>query len=278
VDRKYILPCAGYDRPGGHISRAAAEELMKLRDDIIVGSIGALYKERPGEMREFRTSDIICLDGCGTQCASELVQARGRSDACVFSIPEVVGTIESFEEKVKQVVDKISENLEITEEKAAPKTVTAEFATIDYLNEKIDKFTLRVAKFHKYSDNDFWVRIEGPLVRIGVSDLLQQMMSDVYFVELAEQGTHVEMFDDAGVMESTKILVEVIVPVSGTIVNVNKSLEDSPELINESPYERGWLYLIKPDDITELELLKDAPDYLKSAIQKANEEIGKKVI
>jgi len=57
VGRKYVLPCAGYDRPGGNVSRAAAEELARFREDVIIGSMGALYKERPGEMRDFRTSD-----------------------------------------------------------------------------------------------------------------------------------------------------------------------------------------------------------------------------
>jgi glycine cleavage system H protein len=102
-------------------------------------------------------------------------------------------------------------------------------------------------------------------------------MSDVYFVELAEPGTHVEMFDDAGAMESIKILVEIIVPLSGTIVEANGLLEDSPEFVNESPYDQGWLYLIEPDDLTELELLRDAGDYMSRALVEAKKEIGKKV-
>ena len=91
VVRKYILPCAGYDRPGGEVSRAAAEQLAAAREDIIIGSIGALFNERPGEMRYFRTSDIYCLDGCGTDCASELVHTRGRENVTIFSISEIVG-------------------------------------------------------------------------------------------------------------------------------------------------------------------------------------------
>jgi glycine cleavage system H protein len=275
--RKYILPCAGYDRPGGEVSRAAAEKLAKDRDDVVIGSMGALFKERPGEMRHYRTSDVFCLNGCGTNCASELVHARGRDDVASLSIPEIAGSIEDFNEKVKHLVQIVTEELGKATLKALSAAIEEPARVIEYIEEKFDKFTLRVAKGLKYSDNDFWVRVEGDYIRIGASDFLQQMMSDVYYVELGEPGTHVDMFDDAGAMESTKILVEIIVPVSGTIVESNVLLEDSPEFINESPYDRGWFYLIEPDDIDELEMLRDASDYMAHALAKAKEEIGKKV-
>ncbi|MFW9968275.1 MAG: putative zinc-binding protein [Candidatus Thorarchaeota archaeon] len=275
--RKYVIPCAGYDRPGGRVSRSVAEKLAEDRDDVVIGSMGALFKERPGEMRDLRTSDVFCLDGCGTNCASELASARGRDDISGFSIPEIAGSIEDFEEKVKHLVNVMTEELDRTTTKTLSTTTEEASRKIEYIEERFDKFTLSVAKGLKYSDNDFWVWVEGENVRVGASDFLQQMVSDVYFVELAEPGTHVNMFDDAGAMESTKILVEIIVPVSGTIVESNLSLEDCPELINESPYDKGWLYIISPDDIDELELLRDASDYMVHALAKAQEEIGKKV-
>ena len=253
VVKKYILPCAGYDRPGGEVSRAIAEQLARDRDDVVIGSMGALYKERPGEMRDFSASEVICLDGCGTRCASELAIARGRDDGAVVSIPEVAGSSDDFEQKVRHVLDAMSKHLEKRKAKVSPSAKEISSHPPEYLEEKFDKFTLRIAKGMSYSDNDFWVRIEGDNVRIGASDFLQQMISDVYYVDLVEPGHHVDMFDDAGKMESTKILVEIIVPLSGTIIEVNSSLENSPELINESPYDKGWLYVIRPDDIDELE-------------------------
>lgn len=277
MTRKYIIPCAGYDRPGGEVTRAVAERLAKNHDDVVIGSMGALFTERPGEMRDYRTSEIICLDGCGTNCASEIALARGREDIVVISIPETVGSAESFEEKVKLAVEAIEDEFEKMVTKEPEIALEEPSQEIEYLEEKFDKFTLQVAKGFKYSDNDFWVRIEGEHARIGVSDYLQQKMSDVYFVELAEPGTHVEMFEDAGAMESIKILVEIIVPLSGTIVEANGLLEDSPEFVNESPYDQGWLYLIEPDDLTELELLRDAADYMSRALVEAKKEIGKKV-
>ncbi|MGY5853543.1 MAG: putative zinc-binding protein [Candidatus Thorarchaeota archaeon] len=275
--RKYIIPCAGYDRPGGKVSRAVAEKLAEDREDVVIGSMGALFKERPGEMRDYRTSEIICLDGCGTKCSSELALTRGRDDIAVLSVPDIVGSVEDFDEKVKQMVDVVTSELNKRTPKTSSTVVKEPTREIAYLEEKFDKFTLRVAEGLKYSDNDFWVWDEGDYVRVGVSDFLQQMMSDVYFVELVEPGTHVDIFDDAGAMESTKIMVEIIVPLSGTIIESNSTLEDSPEFINESPYDRGWLYRIRPDDIDELELLRDASDYMAHALTKAKEEIGKKV-
>ncbi|MHA1780061.1 MAG: glycine cleavage system protein H [Candidatus Thorarchaeota archaeon] len=280
MTRTYILPCAGYDRPGGKISRAAAEKISSDHNDVVIGSMGALFKERPGEMRDYRTSVVLCLDGCGTNCASELARSRGRDDIVSVSIPDAVGSIEDFDETIQQLVRVVDDELirlERNDHKGSPNINEGQSHPIEYLEEKFDKFTIRVAKGMKYSDNDFWVRVEGENVRIGVSDFLQQMMSDVYYVELAGVGTHVAMFDDAGMMESTKVLVEIIVPVSGTIIESNVSLEDSPEKINESPYDKGWLYLLRPDDLTELELLRDAADYLAYVLAKGKEEIGKKV-
>ncbi|MFW9954656.1 MAG: putative zinc-binding protein [Candidatus Thorarchaeota archaeon] len=278
MGRKYILPCAGYDRPGGELSRVLAERIVKTSNDVVIGSMGALFSERPGEMRDYRTSDIICLNGCSTNCASELARQRGKNDLTIISIPEISDPLEAFEEKVKRLAETVEEIMERMSSKATTEITVDSSSAFEYFEEKFDKFVLRVAKNHKYSDNDFWVRVEGESVRIGASDFLQQMMSDVYFVDLAEPGTHVDMFDDAGAMESTKILVEIIVPVSGTIVESNESLVDSPELINESPYDRGWLYLLKPDDLDELEILRDSQDYMTYALDKARTEIGKKVV
>jgi len=277
VVRKYILPCAGYDRPGGKVTRDVAEQISKNHDDVIIGSMGALFSERPGEMRDFRTSEVYCLDGCGTNCASDLALARGRDDITSLSIPDIAGSVKDFDEKVDLVIEKLETEMNKESSKVSITAAVDSLRAIEFIEEKFDKFTLKVAKGLKYSDNDFWVRVEETHVRIGASDFFQQMTSDVYYVDLAASGTHVEMFDDAGAMESTKILAEIIVPVSGTIVESNTSLEDSPELINESPYDRGWLYLIQPDDISELELLRDASDYMAHVLEKAKKEVGKKV-
>ena len=275
--KKYVLPCGGYDRPGGEVSRIAAEHLAEGSENLVIGSMGALFNERPGEIRDFRTSEVYCLDGCAVNCASDLARARGRSDIISISIPDISAGTEGLENKAKQVVDAVRREFDSSAVRTSSTPSQEPQAKAEYLEAKFDKFSLRIEKGLKYSDNDFWVRIEDNDVRIGASDFLQQMMSDVFYVELSDPEIHVDMFEEAGSMESTKTLVEIIVPVAGTIMESNVSLGDRPELINESPYDNGWLYLIRPDNIDELELLKDAADYQSYALERAKKEIGKKV-
>lgn len=249
--RKYILPCAGYDRPGGKTSRKAAERLASEHDDVTIGSMGALFTQRPGEVRELRSSQVVCIDGCATKCASELANARGVKDALVISIPDVSSATRNEDEKVQSVVNAVRNVFLDADSGEVLAQVPEEEAGAEFLQETFDKFTLRVKRSLRYSDNDFWAKVENGVVRVGVSDFLQQMMSDVYYIRLAEVGTHVQMFDEAGAMESTKTLLEIIVPVSGTIVERNSTLEDSPESVNEDSYGRGWLYVVSPDDVSE---------------------------
>jgi glycine cleavage system H protein len=277
MSTKYILPCAGYDRPGGRISRLVADHLLLVDSSINIGSIGALSSERPGELKDLRSSDIVCIDGCSVQCASKMVEkhhTQGFESIEVSTIPD----FEKLEvnEKVTTITSMIFQlwNVERT---SIVKIAEGDQPKGDYLTEMIDKFILKIKKGLLYSDNDFWVQREEDLVRIGLSDLLQQMVSDVYFVELAEIGTQVEFGDELGSFESTKIAMEIISPISGTVIEKNNALEDNPELVNEDPYGSGWLYVLRPSDSSEMDLLKTADEYLTYGVEKAKHELGKKV-
>jgi glycine cleavage system H protein len=278
MSTKYILPCAGYDRPGGRISRLVADHLLLADSSINIGSIGALSSERPGEIKDLRSSDVVCIDGCSVNCAAKMVEkynTREFESIEVSAIPD----FEKLEtdEKVTTIADMILQILNTETTSIAKTSDTNHQPEEDYLTEMIDKFILRIKKGLLYSDNDFWVQREEDQVRIGLSDLLQQMVSDVYFVDLAEIGTHVEFGDELGSFESTKIAMEIIAPVSGTVIEKNSVLEDNPEFVNENPYDKGWLYVIHPDDASELELLKSADEYMKYGVEKAKHELGKKV-
>jgi len=277
MGRKYVLPCAGYDRPGGKIGREAAELLADEDHEVVVGSVAALFAERPGEVRDFRSSQVICIDGCSVKCASKLAQARGNKDILAVEVTDSTAAIEDSEERKDAVAESVRRLYQKTISKASPDILPKDFNDSALLIEKIDKFILKVQKDLYYSDNDFWARVEGEDVRIGASDLLQQMASDIFFVELAEIGKKVQFGDDVGGFESTKTAIEIITPISGTILERNELLENSPELVNGSPYGAGWFYLVKPDDIDELELLKDASEYITYAVEKAKHELGKKV-
>lgn len=112
-----------------------------------------------------------------------------------------------------------------------------------------------------YSKEHGWVRNEGSDLRIGVTDFAQDELGDIVFVELPEVGDTIEMNEPFGSVESVKTVSELYAPVSGTIVEVNEALEDNPEYINESPYDKAWLIVIEPEDDAELDELLDAKDY-----------------
>ncbi|HAS64384.1 MAG TPA: glycine cleavage system protein GcvH [Vibrio sp.] len=117
----------------------------------------------------------------------------------------------------------------------------------------------------KFTDSHEWVRDNGDgTVTIGISEHAQEMLGDVVFVDLPEVENSLEAGDSFSLVESVKAASDIYAPVSGEIVEVNEELEDSPELINEEPYEGGWIAKVKLSDPTELESLKDADEYLNS--------------
>jgi glycine cleavage system H protein len=113
----------------------------------------------------------------------------------------------------------------------------------------------------KYSEEHEWVLVEGDVATIGISDFAQDSMGDVVFVELPEVGDNIDSGQACGVVESVKAVSDIYSPVSGEIVEVNEELPDSPESINTSPYDAGWITKIKLTDATELDGLMDADAY-----------------
>ncbi|MEM2143657.1 MAG: putative zinc-binding protein, partial [Candidatus Thorarchaeota archaeon] len=239
VNRVYILPCCGFDRPGGHFTRKAAEKLYASSDAIVIGSIAALVNARAGELKDFRSSPVICIDGCGMRCASKIADSRGAHTLHSIELGELSESELPDSDKVQTVVEQVRSRLGGLLEPTTPmgRVSALQEENGQFLVQKIDKFTLRVKEGLRYSDNDFWVSLEGDKVRIGATDLLQQSLSDIYYVELVEAGREVSLGDDIGVLESTKTMVEIISPVSGVIVERNDQLRERPELVNESPYD-----------------------------------------
>ncbi|MDI3548540.1 MAG: glycine cleavage system protein [Halanaerobiales bacterium] len=112
-----------------------------------------------------------------------------------------------------------------------------------------------------YSEDHEWILVEGDEATIGITDYAQKELGDVVFVELPEVGDEFDQFDDFGVIESVKAVSDVYAPASGKVIAINEELFDRPELINEEPYEGGWLIKIKLADKTELDQLMDDQDY-----------------
>ncbi|MBI6953928.1 glycine cleavage system protein GcvH [Pseudomonas sp. CCOS 191] len=117
----------------------------------------------------------------------------------------------------------------------------------------------------RFAESHEWARLEADgTVIVGISDHAQQALGDVVFVELAEVGKVFEAGDAAGVVESVKAASDIYAPVGGEVIAVNEELADSPELLNEEPYE-SWIFKLKPSNPAELDKLLDAAGY-KAAI------------
>jgi glycine cleavage system H protein len=138
---------------------------------------------------------------------------------------------------------------------------------------KIDKWVFHVPKERYYNENDSWVKIEGSLATVGITDFRQTMVGDIIFVELPEPGKAVEQFDEAGSYESNKTLLDLISPVCGVIKEVNERLIDKPELVNHDPYGDGWFIKVEVKDFaSDKENLLSSAGYFDYMKRKAEEE------
>lgn len=118
----------------------------------------------------------------------------------------------------------------------------------------------------KFLDSHEWARVEDDgTVTVGISDHAQELLGDIVFVELPEVGKEISQSSDIAIVESVKAASDVYSPLSGEVTEINEALNDSPEIINSSPYEDGWFFKIKPQDISEMEKLLDAAAYESSS-------------
>ena len=117
--------------------------------------------------------------------------------------------------------------------------------------------TLRYTKDHE------WAKLEGKRARIGITDYAQTELTDVVYVELPPIGKVVKQGEPLGTVESVKAVSEIFAPVSGKVVEVNKTLEDKPELVNKDPYGEGWMVVIEASESTRADSLMDAAAYRK---------------
>jgi glycine cleavage system H protein len=116
----------------------------------------------------------------------------------------------------------------------------------EVLKVTVDKFTFLVPTDRLYSDAGVWVKLEGGRVRLGLSDYLQQSSGDVAFAKVGPVGTKLQRGEDFADIETVKVDVSIPSPVQGTIVDINPALAEASELINQDPYEKGWLAIIEP--------------------------------
>src|SRR5699024_5821029 len=120
---------------------------------------------------------------------------------------------------------------------------------------------MNLPKVLLYSDEPEWVIKEDGRVRLGITDFAKDDLGDIVFVELHEVGEEVEADEPFGSVESVKTVSELYAQVSGKVVEVNEELEDHPEFVNESPYEKAWMIVVEPTNESEFDELRSADGY-----------------
>lgn len=276
-----ILSCTGLDKPEGSIARevairAAVATGSEIICPVLLNRSHARYKKTLSE------SALIVVDGCSTRCASKLaatleakvdrkilvadaVKASGRPLESSLSLgPDLLALAQS-------IVDELVRNLD------APAVIVETETVFDPPTEYIvvthDKFEFRIpAVDYLFNENDVWVRAQDGVARIGISDYMQQSLTDINFFDAPKVDDRVEQFGELGSLESAKAVFEIIAPASGTVVAVNQAVIANPGLINEDPYGSGWLVELKLSDWPQnLELLVDGAAYATIVKRKAEE-------
>ena len=113
----------------------------------------------------------------------------------------------------------------------------------------------------KYAETHEWVSLDGKIARVGITDHAQKEISDIVFIELPKPGRTVKQKDSAMVIESVKAAFDIYTPLSGKIIKVNEELSKKPEIVNQSPYEKGWLFEIEFSDLKEMDSLLSETQY-----------------
>jgi glycine cleavage system H protein len=145
-----------------------------------------------------------------------------------------------------------------------------------FLETSVDKFTFRIASDRLYSEEGVWAKEEGTLIRIGLSDFVQQRSGDVAFAEVRPAGTKVSYEDEIAVIETIKVNISLGSPLGGTVFESNPAMEITPEAINLDPYGDGWLALVEPDDWgSDKTRLLSAQAYFEKIKVEAEQEVGK---
>jgi glycine cleavage system H protein len=144
----------------------------------------------------------------------------------------------------------------------------------DELQLTIDKFIFRFPKGLRYSEAGLWIKQESRLLRIGLSDFIQQRNGDIAFATPAPAGTVLNAGDEIASIETVKVNISLPSPVKGKIIEVNLLLEKSPEWINQEPYGRGWIVVVQPENLEQdYHTLMTAEAYSELAGQHAEAEL-----
>lgn len=276
-----VLPCNGLDKCAGCVSKEVAVKLTEHTDSEIICPVfyrvaeakyNKLVQERP----------LLVIDGCATRCASKLAAEKNLKITDKINVTEEAKanniTLSSslrLGENELELSNIILEKLTTGKNSAKESEESILFPnSLTYEIYKKDKFVFRLPKEEGFyfNENDVWVYVSGNKARIGVTDYAQKSLSDIMFFTSPAIGAEMEQFEEAGSIESGKAVFEIVSPVSGTITAVNEKLIESPELINQNPYEQGWIAEVELSDFeSDKDLLHDFNGYFQVLKRKVDE-------
>jgi len=276
---RVTLPCNGLDKQFGVIARELALRLLEQSQARIVCPV--LLNNSPARYEKaLDGASVLVIDGCATRCATKLANEFGLriDDRILISERANDAGIEPSDslqptEDGLRLVEKIAAEVQSAANGRHSGESDACFASpTEFLTVTHDKFVFKIpAEGYLFSENDCWVRIVGDVARVGVTDFVQQNLTDITYVELDEIGAEIEQFDEVGAVESGKSMMDVLSPVSGRISSVNSALGNSPELVNQDPYGKGWIAELRLNGPADTELLIDAEAYCSVVRRKAAE-------
>jgi len=277
-----VLVCGGLDKPLGSLAREVALSAAEEAECEIICPV--LLNNSPGRYEAaLKDLPLAVVDGCGTRCATKLATKLELRISRRLLLPEALKRLgETFEDSLRpgplarQLARKLVLQLvaDEAEHETAAETAAVVFAEpARFIKVTHDKFVFLIpADGYLFNENDCWVQASGNRARVGISDFMQQSLTDISFFDPPEIGREVEQFDDLGSVESAKAVFDLISPVSGRVVAVNEALADTPEFINEQPYTAGWLVELELADFgADAELLLTPEAYAVKVKAKAEE-------
>jgi glycine cleavage system H protein len=294
-----VLACTGLDKPEGSVAREVAIRLAEETGAEIICPV--VLNRTPARYKKALADDrLVVVDGCATQCASKLAATAGKKPTYKVLVSDVLkqsGAALSPElrlgpdglELAGQIIDEIRTATALVPAEAgedpeaagrgaaepavAPAEAEAVFeAPSEFIVVVYDKYEFRIpANGFYFNTNDVWAQVSGTRARVGISDYMQQRLTDITYVDPPKLGTKVEQFGELGIVESTKANFEVVSPVSGVVLRINDEVYDSPESINEDPYG-SWIVEVELTAWEEDQmLLIDGQSYARDVEQKAAE-------
>lgn len=275
-----VLPCNGLDKCAGCLAREIALNLAEQSDSEIICPV--LY--RVADARYNKLSEdkpLLVIDGCNTRCASKLAAEKNLKVTQKINVTEAaknkgvtIGNSLRPTDSELRFAHAVADDLLGQTDETDKEERKIDFPEhLEYAIHKKDKFIFRLPKGDFYfNENDCWAFISGKYARIGVTDFVQQSLSDIMFFTPPSVGAEVEQFGELGTVESGKAVFEVVSPVSGKVIAINDELESAPELINQNPYEKGWIADIELSDLeSDRELLLDFDGYFTILKRKVDE-------